>query len=186
MSFVDIEEYMKKDRDERRSHLDLEEPCIEIGGDSRQFRSHLAFHLGTTIPKGMRVHLCHACNNDRCANPKHHYWGSPRDNVVDQFERGTRIDIWDAMVKKHGSEKASAIRRESARKGGLAGGGHSKLSKAEIARRRKIIIECQPQRYGWVSRASKALGVSHTHVRRLVEEEMSDLKTYKRSKSCVN
>ena len=183
MSFVDIEEYMKKDRDERRSHLDLEEPCVEIGGDSRQFRSHLAFHLGTTLPRGMRVHLCHACNNDRCANPKHHYWGNPSDNLIDQYEAGTRKSAWEYKVANHGLEKAREMQRKLASKAGKVGGGHNKLSKAEIAHRRKIIIECQPHRYGWVARASKALGVSHTHVRRLVKEEMSDLKTFQRKKS---
>ena len=172
---------MKRGRDERRSHLDLDDPCIEIGGDSREFRSHLAFHLGTTIPKGRGVYLCHACNNGGCANPKHHYWGSPTDNIIDQYECGTRSRcIWDAMVKKYGIEKATAMQREAARKGGQAGGGKKKLTAAEIQHRRQVILECEPEKYGWINRASKVLGVSHTHVRRLVEEEMSDLKTYKR------
>jgi hypothetical protein len=180
MKFIDIKDYMKRERDERRSHLDLDDPCIEIGGDSRQFRSHLAFHLGTTIPKGKSVNLCHACNNDKCANPKHHYWGSHGDNIIDQYECGARVPIWNTMIEKYGIEKASAMQRKAGRKGGLSGGGKNKLTAAEIQDRRQIILECEPEKYGWIGRAAKALGVSHTHVRRLVEEEMSDLKTYKR------
>lgn len=180
MKFTDIKDYMKRGRDERRSHLDLDDPCIEIGGDSRQFRSHLAFHLGTTIPKGMRVYLCHACNNDGCANPKHHYWGSPTDNLVDQYECSNRQSVWEIRVAKHGIEGATAQQREAARKGGQAGGGKNKLTAAEIQDRRRVILECEPEKYGWIGRAARALGVSHTHIRRLVEEEMSDLKTYKR------
>ena len=180
MKFIDIKGYMKRERDERRSHLDLDDPCVEIGGDSRQFRSHLAFYLGTTIPSGTKVYLCHACNNGKCANPRHHYWGSPTDNVVDQWECGNRQSVWEIRVAKHGIEKASEMQRKAAKKGGLAGGGKNKLTNAEIQNRRRIILECEPEKYGWISRAAKVLEVSHTHVRRLVEKEMSDLKTYKR------
>ena len=180
MKFTDIEEYMKKDREERRSHLKLDESCLEIGGDSRQFRSHLAFHLSTTLPKGHKILLCHACNNDKCANPVHHYWGSPRDNVYDQIENGTHTSIWNRSVAKHGLQKAKNIQSEAAKKGGKAGGGHNKLEQSEVDLRRKLIVECHPEKYGWVARASNVLGISHTHVRRLVEQEMPDLKTYKR------
>jgi hypothetical protein len=81
--FILIEKYMLRTKLERQSHLDLSDLCICIGGNSIQCRLLLAHHLKTTVPKGMKTHLCHACNNGACSNPKHLYWGTARENQED-------------------------------------------------------------------------------------------------------
>lgn len=70
----DIKEFIKESREVRRAHLQLEEPCCERGGNSTNHKGVLAQYLDTTIPSG-RILLCHACNNEKCSNPKHLYWG---------------------------------------------------------------------------------------------------------------
>lgn len=103
---VPLAEYIQRDREERRGHLDLKEPCVEIGGNSWEFRGLLANHLGTAIAeKG--VLLCHACNNGKCSNVKHLYWGSSVDNaVLDPKEAGLWITPWARLVNKRGEEEA--------------------------------------------------------------------------------
>ena len=65
--FTKIEDYILKNREDRRSHLKLDEDCIEIGGyDSREYRGLLAHFLKTTIPTYRKIILCHACNNHNC------------------------------------------------------------------------------------------------------------------------
>jgi hypothetical protein len=81
--FRDIYEYLKLPKEVRRTHLNLAEACVEIGGRSDQFRGLLAHFLKTTIPFGKQFHLCHACNNGACSNPSHMYWGTNKDNFED-------------------------------------------------------------------------------------------------------
>lgn len=86
-----VEEYIKqKSREERRVHLKLEEKCIERGGDSRNHRGVLVVFLNSNFPVGKYVHLCHACNNGKCSNPVHLYWGTNSDNIKDAYECGNR------------------------------------------------------------------------------------------------
>lgn len=87
--FTPIHKHMRKSREERRKHLRLGHPCIEIGGTSKQFRGLLAHFLRTTIPKTKTQrnwHLCHGCHNSKCSNPVHLYWGTCRDNRLDYLE----------------------------------------------------------------------------------------------------
>ena len=81
--FVDIKDYMLKTKVERTNHIRLDEPCIEIGGNSVHFRGLLAYLLKTTLPAGNKVNLCHACNNGNCSNPAHLYWGTSKENQDD-------------------------------------------------------------------------------------------------------
>jgi NUMOD3 motif len=83
MNYIDIYEYIKLSKQERQKHLDLNENCIEIGSNSTQIRGHLALILKTTIPKGSKIHCCHACNNQECSNYKHLYWGTAKENSED-------------------------------------------------------------------------------------------------------
>lgn len=114
-----IEDYMRLSREERRSHLDLTTPCDTRGGESKQFRGLLAHHLGTSIPAGRFVFLCHACNEGGCSNVRHIYWGSPRDNHLDQVEAGTFRNLYERTIEKHGVEfqKQLAAKNGSGRKG---------------------------------------------------------------------
>jgi hypothetical protein len=81
--FILIEEYIQQDKPDRQKHLELTEDCIEIGTNSQQCRALLAHYVKTTVPRGYKIHLCHACNNDKCSNPKHLYWGTARENNLD-------------------------------------------------------------------------------------------------------
>lgn len=83
MEYIDINEYIKQSKVVRQQHLALTTSCVEIGGGSQEFRGLLAHYLNTTIPKGFKVLLCHACNNGRCSNVVHLYWGTPKENMSD-------------------------------------------------------------------------------------------------------
>jgi hypothetical protein len=103
------DEYMALPREDRRKHIDLSEPCIERGGMSTHHRGVLAQYLNSNIPQGRKL-CCHACNNAKCSNPKHLYWGTDHDNInVDAVENGTKKSPWEAMVKKYGYEEACKI-----------------------------------------------------------------------------
>jgi len=89
-------EYMSQPKEVRQSHLDLKEKCIERifetqyrqSGYSYYLKGLLAHILDTNIPvrkdkNGVRVLLAHACNNAKCANPKHLYWATDKENIAD-------------------------------------------------------------------------------------------------------
>lgn len=118
--FQDITEYMLKSRDERRDHLKLDETCIEIGGNSQRCQGLLAHHLKTTMPMGKGYHLCHACNNAKCSNVNHLYWGTPRDNHLDQVDAGTYESLTTRTRRKMGEEAYKEYIKETSRKGGKA------------------------------------------------------------------
>ena len=83
-----IENFTKHDR---QKHLDLLDECFERGGTSTNHKGVLAQYLNTDIPYGTKHLLCHACNNSKCSNPKHLYWGTPKENVEDSINAGTHF-----------------------------------------------------------------------------------------------
>ena len=83
-------EYMTLSQTERQQHLDLSEPCVEIGGNSIQFRALLAHTVKSKIPQKREAVLCHACHNSACSNPRHLYWGTYSENLVDSFKNGRK------------------------------------------------------------------------------------------------
>lgn len=123
---IPIKEYIKLSKEERTSHLNLSVPCIERGGFSTKFCGVLAEGLGTTIPErkvdGVQVHLCHACNNPKCSNVKHLYWGTPKENHDDGIKCGHIKSPWENSVAKYGYEKALEIAQEQQRKICFIGG----------------------------------------------------------------
>ena len=109
-----IEDYIKKPQTERQSHLNLNEPCIERGGPekgglSSYCKGLMAHLLDTTIPNGQRVHVCHACHNHKCSNPKHLYWGTRPENIQDSKDNGTWKSGWEKLVEKYGIEEAKKM-----------------------------------------------------------------------------
>lgn len=124
--FISITEYMLKTREERTIHLKLDESCVERGGTSTDFRGLLAFVLGTSIPKGMKVHCCHACHNSKCSNPNHMYWGTPSENKIDA-DKVYRKTFWQRVVDKYGEQGA----REMFKVAALKGAATKKLRRAE-------------------------------------------------------
>lgn len=160
MTFSPIEEYMLKSRQERREHLELTQSCIEIGGHaSTVFKGLLAHHLKTTIPKGMVALLCHACNNPKCSNPAHLYWGTAKDNYLDMVENGTDVFRQHAWKNHRGGKAAWAAKL------GSTYGGTNAITPQQLEEIRAV-IEGIPKKWGWKQKASNLLNVSHTQVNR--------------------
>ena len=85
-----IYEYILRTKAIRQEHLDLGDRCVERGGNSTYSKALLAEYLGTTIPKGHKIHVCHACNNAQCSNPRHLYWGTASENRMDRVRYENR------------------------------------------------------------------------------------------------
>jgi len=66
----------------------------------------------TTIPSGKKIHVCHACHNDRCSNPDHLYWGTSSENALDARSNG-KGTVWDFMVAKYGIDTARSMQRNN-------------------------------------------------------------------------
>jgi len=135
-----VEEFINLTREERRAHLDLDDSCCERGGNSTKHKGVLAQYLDTTIPSG-RILLCHACNNSKCSNPKHLYWGTDYDNIIiDGTEFKTHMSPWHRRVEKYGLEKARAMNRRVGNTNGAGNKGKPKSEehKRKIAEARKL------------------------------------------------
>ena len=131
-----VEEYLSIQQENRQSHLDLEEPCKERGGNSTNHRGVLAEYLNTPI-YAKPADLCHACHNGDCSNPKHLYWGTRKENVQDSISNGTYKSPWQRMVEKYGLEKASKIMA----KGDKSSGGKANKGIPKSNKHRKKISE---------------------------------------------
>ena len=61
---------------------------VNIGGSN--YKSHrVALHLTEPMPSNT-LYACHTCDNSRCCNPKHLYWGTAKSNIGDRDTRGRR------------------------------------------------------------------------------------------------
>lgn len=112
---IKIEIYIKKTKAERQQHLKLDEACVDrqqknTNNTSTQCKGLLAYVLNTTIPNGTAIKLCHACNNARCSNPNHLYWGTNSENMQDMIAAGY-VSPWKG--KKRGPRSA-AVRKKIA------------------------------------------------------------------------
>lgn len=136
-AMIDINQYITQVLEDRQMYIDLTEECIERGGNSTIHKGVLAIFLGTTIPSGYRILLCHKCNNPKCSNPKHLYFGTPKENVTDSKNNGTWISVWDRMVSKYGYEGACKINS----KGNKAAGGKANKGKPKSEEHKKRISD---------------------------------------------
>ena len=133
---IKVEEWIFESRAVRTSHLDMNEYCIERGGNSTVHRGVLAEYLGTNLPQ--KIDLCHNCGNDKCSNPKHLYWGTRKENIDDSKRHGTWKSGWEKLVDKIGIEAA----REHMKKiGNPSKAGAGNKGKAKSIEHRKKISE---------------------------------------------
>ena len=133
------EYYMRLPKEERQKHLDLSSACQERGGNSTTHRGVLAQYLDTDIPMGRVAVLAHACNNGDCSNPRHLYWATDRENIVeDGKEFGTWKNPWERKVDKHGYEEAC---RMQGRNGGQSAGGKANKGKPKSEDHKRKIAE---------------------------------------------
>ncbi|MCK9532364.1 MAG: HNH endonuclease [Gammaproteobacteria bacterium] len=138
---IDIEQYIRLPLNERQAHLKLEENCIVRGGPkdgglSSYCKGLMAHILDTTIPSGMKIHICHACHNKHCSNPKHLYWGTAKENAIDNYNNGAKT-ARERTIEKYGIEKANEIFKLNstlaAAKGGRKGKGKPKSDHHRLA-----------------------------------------------------
>ena len=135
-----IETYIAQPKESRQAHLKLNEPCTERGGNSENYRGLLAHLLNTSIPKGQKIHLCHARHNSKCGNPNHLYWGTSKENSADRMANGGKT-AWQHTVDKYGEEIAKKLQSEC-KIGNTSGSGNlgkpkSDNHKSKIAANRK-------------------------------------------------
>ena len=143
--FIDAKLYVEtKTKEERQAHLKLDEQCRQRGGNSTNHRGVLAEFLNTSIPKGRTI-LAHACNNSECSNPRHLYWATDRENIIeDGVKFGTHQNPWERMVKKYGEEEA---RRMQGAKSDPAKAGAGNKGKKKSPEHRKKIAEAIKRKY---------------------------------------
>jgi len=142
--FIDAKLYVEtKTKEERQAHLKLDEQCWARGGNSTNHRGVLAEFLNTSIPKGRTI-LAHACNNGECSNPRHLYWATDRENIVEDGAKfGTFVSAWERSVAKYGEEEA---RRRNSR-GDKKAGGRANKGKPKSEEHKKKIAEAIKRKY---------------------------------------
>ncbi len=134
-----IEQYITLPKSERQQHIVLSDPCLERGGPqkgglSSYCKGLIAHILDTSIPSGHKIHVCHACNNAKCSNPKHLYWGTAQENRLDQGEVKT---AWQRTVEKYGLAEA----RKMQGKGNKAAGGAANAGRPKSEEHKRKIAE---------------------------------------------
>ena len=92
-------------------------------------------------PPSKDLYACHKCNNPRCCNPLHIYWGTAKQNVQDCKNSGR-------LVREIGQERYNA-----------------KLTEEMVIR---IINEAPTRTYGWGRRIAEELGVGRTAINNII------------------
>jgi len=127
---------------------------------------------------------CHACNNRKCANPKHLYWGTQKENMADLELVNPRSERSKLGAKRRKDSDPDCFRKcaKASYKVGSkpwnSGLRESKDWDSLFAEVEKFGINIQ--KYGWVGKVSKLWGVSHTEVRRAYNDFWEGPEPYKR------
>ena len=131
---IKIEEYILLPKSIRQAHLRLHEPCVDRGKCYSYFlKGLLAYILDTTLPSGPKIHVCHACNNDRCSHPYHVYWCTAAENRQDTLEKAKQLQN-KARSLGITSKKEKAKETEHSRVQLLTLGGNSTSSNTSFAK----------------------------------------------------
>lgn len=115
---ISVEEYLLKPLDYRKQHLNLQEHCFSTISIPK-LKKLLAEKLNVDLSSG-RVLICHGCNNSKCSNINHVYFGTDYENIViDGKKFGTFENVHARTIKKYGKEKIKEIKaRGDKSKGG--------------------------------------------------------------------
>ena len=125
---IHLKDYILLPKTERQKHVDLTLDCLERGGNSTNHKGVLAQFMNSDIPSG-RILLCHACNNNKCSEPRHLYWGTDKENIVEDGRAfGTWKTPWERRVEKHGYDEACKM---NGRPGNTFGSGNKDKPKSE-------------------------------------------------------
>jgi hypothetical protein len=143
-----VKDYLEVHKLIRQAHINLNESCIERGGNSTNHRGVLAQYLNTPI-YGKPADLCHACHNDKCSNPKHLYWGTRKENIDDAKNNGTWKPVFERVVDKYGYEEACRLNSRIKEKASLGGKANAGKPKSEEHKRK--ISETLKKRHAGVT-----------------------------------
>jgi len=162
-----VEEYILLSKQERQKHLDLNDKCIERGiRNSKDLRGLLAFYLDTSAPKENNIYVCHACHNGECCNPKHIYWGTPKENHDDQVENGTYKHISERTKEKYGLEEYHKMNKAAAAKGGR--NGKSNLLSDDIIQKRIKDFHDIKKSWGYIGKLAELWGLTSASAKRFL------------------
>lgn len=172
--------------EERKKHLDLATPCLDIGASSGGNRALLAMHLNTSCESlGMKTgFLCHACHNAKCSNVLHLYWGSSRENTQDRLSNlpDLQLRVKETVIDKYGPDYYKRLGSKG-HKGWKTGKPASALPESIVNDRLRLLEESKINiyKYGWVTEVAVLWGVSHAQVRRFFNTYWNGPAPYNRS-----
>lgn len=94
-------------------------------------------------------------------SPENVYCATNRQNIKDMYSNGK----WKGFTATPEQRRLAGI------KGGLIGGAIAKKRGIELSKEYlDLIKDIDMTKYGWVSKASRILGLSHTQVKRLIDK----------------
>lgn len=166
--FEDMDSYLLRSKEDRTSHIDLNQSCIEIDHRHNTYlRCLMAHHLKVKLNGTPHSsHVCHACNNSLCSNPDHLYFGTPKDNWQDSVEAGTYENLSVRTKRKYGEAAYKEMLKKAASKGGKLS---SRKLDSDTINERLRDYRNDPKTRGMKSRLSKKWNVTHTQVSRFIK-----------------
>jgi len=168
--------------EQRQCHLDLAEPCLEIGARSKENRALLAMHLNTTCHSlGLKTgYLCHACHNGFCSNVKHLYWGTAKENSLDNHRNRPLLakKIAETIKERYGEDFYKRLGEKTKRSSS-----YNNLTQTEVSLRIEQLENSgiNLQKLGWVKQVSQLWGISHPQARRFLNKYWKGPAPYTRS-----